>query len=486
MTETLSVDEANKAVLAARSKRDRLVAEQRQIHEAAGGEPLERGQQERWDRLETGKARAQAEYDQAHEVWAEAIARALDNGTAGIEAGMPGDSDHVRAVRRADDAVRSAALRSIEADRFATDDAKQAGTALIEDDSTESSAIARWAAATSNPHYMRAWRSLFVDAERGHLAWSPQERQAFDEVQTLSRSMNIGTPASGGYMVPFALDPAIILTNDGTLSPLRDIAAHATIATDKWHGITSAGVSTEWKDEAAQVADATPTDLAQPTIPVHMADAYVKYTFEAEQDINSLVDQLRTVMLDAKANAEGAAFTTGSGTGQPKGVITAVAADSGSIVAPTTAETFAVADIYKVAAALPPRHQGNASWLANYVLEYTIRQFATGTGPSHAFWADLGAGTPPALVGKPYRGCSDMDGVWSAAATAAHNYLLLFGDFRKYMIVDRIGTTMETVPHVLGANGRPTGERGLLMYWRVGADCLDTNAFRLLDIPTTA
>ena len=486
MTETLSVDEAHEAVLAARSKRDRLVAEQRQIHEAAGGEPLERGQQERWDRLETGKARAHAEYEQAHEAWAEAIARAIDNGTVGIEAGSFGDNEHVRAVRRADDAVRSAALRSIEADRFATDDAKQAGTVLIEDDSTESSAIARWAAATSSPHYMRAWRSLFVDAERGHLAWSPQERQAFDEVQTLSRSMNIGTPASGGYMVPFSLDPAIILTNDGTLSPLRDISAHATIATDKWHGITSAGVSTEWKDEAAQVADATPTDLAQPTIPVHMADAYVKYTFEAEQDISSLVDQLRTVMLDAKANAEGAAFTTGSGTGRPKGVITAVAADSGSIVAPTTAETFAEADIYKVAAALPPRHQGNASWLANYVLEYTIRQFATGDGANHAFWADLGAGTPPALVGKPYRGCSDMDGVWSAAATAAHNYLLLFGDFRKYMIVDRIGTTMETVPHVVGANGRPTGERGLLMYWRVGADCLDTNAFRLLDIPTTA
>lgn len=498
MSKTIS--ELHEAVTAARSKYERLNGELTELSERASarGEgctdaaerakatELTRGEQERWDRLIAGRDRAYKESLEAQDEWSEALTRGIEDGSFSTESGDGNEPTHVRATRRADDAVRSAGLRAIQGDAFASDDAKQAGTALIEDDTDDSSDIARWAAATANPAYMRAWRSLFVDAERGHLAWSPQERQAFNEVQSLSRSMNIGTPASGGYMVPFALDPAIILTNDGTLSPLRDISSHATIASDKWHGITSAGVTTEWKAEAAEVADATPTDLAQPTIPVHMADAYVKYTFEAEQDINSLVDQLRTVMLDAKANAEGAAFTTGSGTGRPKGVITAVAADSGSIVAPTTAEAFAAADLYKVAAALAPRHQGNASWLTNYVLEYTIRQFATGDGANHAFWADLGDGTPARLLGKPYRGCSDMDGVYSAAATAAHNYLVLFGDFRKYMIVDRIGTTMETVPHVLGDNGRPTGERGLLMYWRVGADCLDTNAFRLLDVPTTA
>jgi HK97 family phage major capsid protein len=394
------------------------------------------------------------------------------------------DGLETRTTRAGTTPEEALAYRSIESDRYIEDAAKEAATVMVEED--RSGMAARWVSVASNPDYLTVYRSLLVDPERGHLAWTESERAAFNDAQLCARSLNIATPAEGGYMVPFSLDPTFILTNDGTLSPLRSISRRVTIATDKWRGITTAGVTTEWKDESAEVADASPDDLAQPTIPVHMADAYVTYSFEAEQDIPQLISELRLAIGDAKERHEATAFTLGSGTGQPKGIITAVAADSGSIVAPTTAETFAAADVYKVAAALPARHQGNASWLANYVLEYTIRQFATGTGPQHAFWADMAAGTPPQLVGKPYRGCSDMDGTYSAAATAAHNYLLLFGDFAKYMIVDRIGATTEIVPHVMGENGRPTGERGMLVYWRVGADCLDTNAFRLLDIPTTA
>ena len=64
---------------------------------------------------------------------------------------------------------------------------------------------------------------------------------------------------------------------------------------------------------------------------------------------------------------------------------------------------------------------------------------------------------------------------------AAHDYLLLSGDFQQYAIVDRVGTTIEVVPHVFGANHRPTGQRGFLMHWRVGSDVLVPDAFRLTD-----
>jgi HK97 family phage major capsid protein len=375
------------------------------------------------------------------------------------------------------------ALRSIETDALASDAAKQAATELVERDETD--VAARWASVASNPDYLSAFTSMLVDPERGHLEWTPQQRQAWTDAQMQSRAMNIGTDASGGYLVPFSLDPVFTLTNDGTINPLRRIARTTTIATDKWNGITTAGVTAEWKAEAAEVADASPSDLAQPSIPVHMADTYVVYSFESEQDIPSLVDELQTAMTDGRDRLEATAFTTGDGSGKPKGIITAVAADAGSLVTPTTAETFAVADVYKVAAALPPRHQANAQWAAAYATELSIRQFASGDGANHAFWSDLGGGTPPNLLGKPWNQVSDMDGTYNPAATAA-NYLLLFGDFSKYMIVDRIGTTVEIVPHVLGSNRRPTGQRGLLMYWRVGADCLDTNAFRLLNVATTA
>lgn len=77
-----------------------------------------------------------------------------------------------------------------------------------------------------------------------------------------------------------------------------------------------------------------------------------------------------------------------------------------------------------------------------------------------------------------------VGGAINAAATA-NNYVLLYGDFTNFVIVDRIGTTLELVPHLFGANQRPTGQRGALLWFRTGSDVVVPNAFRLLDVPTT-
>jgi predicted phage gp36 major capsid-like protein len=56
---------------------------------------------------------------------------------------------------------------------------------------------------------------------------------------------------------------------------------------------------------------------------------------------------------------------------------------------------------------------------------------------------------------------STLDSVYDAAATAAQNYLALYGDWRKcFLIADRIGTSMEVIPHIFNSSGNPTGERG--------------------------
>jgi len=61
--------------------------------------------------------------------------------------------------------------------------------------------------------------------------------------------------------------------------------------------------------------------------------------------------------------------------------------------------------------------------------------------------------------------------------------ILLAGDFSQYLIFDRIGTTMEYVPNIFDTtSGRPTGQRGWLAHWRVGADVLVPNAFRVLKL----
>ena len=64
--------------------------------------------------------------------------------------------------------------------------------------------------------------------------------------------------------------------------------------------------------------------------------------------------------------------------------------------------------------------------------------------------------------------------------------LLLAGDFQQYVAVSRVGTAVEYVPHVFGNAGRPTGERGWYLYTRQGGGVVVADAFRLLNVATTA
>lgn len=65
------------------------------------------------------------------------------------------------------------------------------------------------------------------------------------------------------------------------------------------------------------------------------------------------------------------------------------------------------------------------------------------------------------------------------------DYVVLSGDFRQYVIVDRIGTVIEYVPHLFGAAAaRPTNQRGFLMHFPTGGDAIITDAFRLKNYST--
>ena len=59
--------------------------------------------------------------------------------------------------------------------------------------------------------------------------------------------------------------------------------------------------------------------------------------------------------------------------------------------------------------------------------------------------------------------------------------VLLQGDFKQFLIVDRVGLGIELVPHLFGGSNRfPTGQRGILAMWFNNSKVLVDNAFRLL------
>jgi HK97 family phage major capsid protein len=59
--------------------------------------------------------------------------------------------------------------------------------------------------------------------------------------------------------------------------------------------------------------------------------------------------------------------------------------------------------------------------------------------------------------------------------------IMLLGDFSYFKIIDRVGMTVELIPHLFGATNRyPVGQRGFYAYWRNGSKVIDAAAFRAL------
>lgn len=395
------------------------------------------------------------------------------------------DEDRPAAVRQRDTALR-VLERAVKADRLAASGAELVDQLMSSGPVTSQSWMRRWAVAAGAEAYERAFAKKLADPDSGHLVWSPEEAAAWRavaEVQVEQRAMS-STDTAGGYMTPLTLDPAILLTSNGSTNPLRQLARVVQTATDSWNGVTSAGVTAEWIAEASEVADASPT-LGSPSIPVHKADAFVPFSFEIQGDALNFMSELGKLLQDGADQLTATAYTTGSGSGQPSGLITRLVASSGTVglVAPATTETFAPADVFSVQNALPPRFQPNASWNANLSILNAMRQFETTNGALK--FPEL-AQNPPKLLGRNIFENSNMDGSINPVASE-NNYPLVYGDFAAGMvIVDRVGSTLELVPHLFGSNRRPTGQRGALLWFRTGSDVLIPNAFRMLSIPTTA
>src|SRR4051812_22421324 len=229
---------------------------------------------------------------------------------------------------RAKDAIELYANRS---DHWGLDqEGAEHATRLVEKGGKAfGTAVARQMLATGSPEYLAAFESYLNDP--GGYA---------------SRAALSLTPANGGYLVPFTLDPTIILTNAGSANPYRQIAQVKRTATNTWNGVASTGMNAAWLAEAGVVADATPT-FSNIVITPQKGSAWVFGSYEILED-SDFETELPGLLADAKDRLEEAAFATGTGSGQPKGIITA--ATTVYTTADTTGHTIALADVYGIQA----------------------------------------------------------------------------------------------------------------------------------------
>lgn len=287
------------------------------------------------------------------------------------------------------------------------------------------------------------------------------------------RALTLGSGAAGGYAVPWDLDPTIILTSDGAINPLRQIGRVERVGGKGWQGVTSAGVTVTRGAETDEAPD-TQFTLAQPEFDTIEVKAFVRFSMKLEVAWAGLRSEIARVLQDAKDFEEASSFVNGDGTGtNPGGIVGSMPA--GRRITTGGSGQFGAEDVYRVKNAVAARWRGRGRYLAEGAIYDAIRQFDTSGGAT--LWVQLADPNPPTLAGRPAHEISTMD-----STVVDGNDILVYGDFSQFLIIDRIGMTVELVPHVFGATQRPTGERGIFAIWSNNARILVPEAFALLRV----
>lgn len=316
--------------------------------------------------------------------------------------------------------------------------------------------VARQMLETGSPEYLQNFENYLNDP-KGYAA----------------RAAMTLTGLNGGFLVPFTLDPSIILTNSGSANPYRQISTIKTTTTNDWNGVTSAGVTAEWTAEATEANDASPT-FGQLKITPVKADAFLFGSYEVLSD-SDFASQLPMLLADAKDRIEEAGFAVGTGTGQPFGMVTG--GTSQTFAAGSLNNGPSTTDVFALMAALPARFRGpraNNVWLANLSTINILRTRALFTGATVPLLTD-GPGGPQMLGKRVYESTS------ISGAQTSGSKVLVFADASQYYIVDRVGMSVLYDPMgVPGLNRRmPQGEGAWYAFWRVGANVATSNAVRV-------
>jgi HK97 family phage major capsid protein len=405
------------------------------------------------------------------------IERALQSGNYGeSEQSVPPRTPQTRDAGPSSEA-RSQALAANDQAEFLPADSRAHMEREIREDNDPNDTLARAIVALADRDYFRAFGKWLRDPVSGGHEWTDKERAAVQNVRWAQRSLTLATTGTaGGFLVPYELDPQILIANAGAVSPLRQISRVTTTAFNTKKFVTSLGVTAHWDPEETETTDDSPT-LLQPSIDCKKGVAFVQVDLELYED-SDIAQQLGAVLADAKAVKEASDFTI-TATNGPTGIITALVAAGGSTVIATGTNVLAQGDLYANQAALPARWQPNAKWMMNLSILNGYRQLPQATGLNYSIVND--STSPPTILGWPAYVNSSMDGTLTGAAA---DYAVLSGDFNQFAIVDRIGASVEFVPHILGANRRPLGSRGFYMHWRTGSGALISDAFRLSNFST--
>ena len=297
------------------------------------------------------------------------------------------------------------------------------------------------------------------------------ERMAAEETKALS----VATSSAAGYLAPTQFGSELIKLLV-LYSPIRQYARVVSVggSSIKYPRRTSS-VTATWTDEGSAATESDPTFEQITLTPYELATFTDVSNALLEDNAYNLEGELIAEYAEQFGVTEGAAFVKGTGTGQPKGLLTVSGITEVITGAASNFPTSNPADVLiGMFHTLPGIHAQNGVWLMNRSTLGTIRQFKDAQG-RYLVLDPLSQGAPVTLLGRPIVEALDMDNI------AAAGHPIVFGDLQGYRIVDRVGLSVLRDPYSIAT----TGQVRFHARKRVGGDVTHPDRFVKLKVSAT-
>jgi HK97 family phage major capsid protein len=252
----------------------------------------------------------------------------------------------------------------------------------------------------------------------------------------------------GGFYAPTEY-VADLIKSVPEISPIRSIARVR--STDK-RGIEvpkrTGQFSASWVSETGTRSETTGYTTGLQQIDAHELYALVDISQAMLEDSAfDLESEMGSEFAEQFAKAEGTAFVSGSGVGQPLGFTDASAGVSSTNSGDNSALT--ANGLYDLVYAIKSEYLGNARFVMNRTTFSKVLQLEDTAGQKvFHVGLNLVSGAPSTIAGHPYVLATDMPDVASGTKPIA------FGDFsRAYTVVDRVNLSIMRDPYSQATSG---------------------------------
>ncbi len=296
-----------------------------------------------------------------------------------------------------------------------------------------------------------------------------------EQALMIRNTMSTTTPSEGGYTVQSTIASQVIdaLKDYGAI---RRVAERLPTANGAPLSYPSSDGTSEVGELIEENATANDGDISFGTVPLNVfkfSSKVITVPIELLQDTTiDILALINNRIRDRIGRIQNQMFSTGTGSGQPFGLITSAGVGKTGATGQTLTVTYD--DLVDLTDSLDPAYMtGELKWMFGQAMRRTVRKIKDTAGRpiwTPSYDAGMSARTPDLLMGHAVEINNDMP------APGANNKSMAFGDMSRYMVRDAMEVTLFRFEDSAFLK---KGQIGFLAWCRAGGNLLDTSAVKV-------